>query len=341
MKPASLAGVLLRSAAWQTAGVAGACVLIASLHAQNDGLWFQGDAPRHAATGFFWWDLLTAHPSDPVRFTLSYYARYPVINPVAYPPLFFLVEAVLLGGFGASPHVVRLVVIGFAGLAGLYTLAWGRRWIAPEAGWAGSILLLTPGVVLWANVILLNVPAMALGMACLYHCRRWLETATRKELLRSAIAGLAAAITYYPQLAVFGVCLVWTVARASSRQILSIRSTWPWAATIVCLLGGLALATVTLVPFYLWKHTAPSVALLLRIETWTYYWQALPELTGFVPLLVGLAGCAAAICTARWRAEAAFLASWIAIVMIGFSMLPVRDLRYILLVVPASSCQRF
>jgi hypothetical protein len=335
VRPGGLAAILLRSAACQTAGVVCACVLIASLHAQNDGLWFQGDAPRHAANGFFFWDLLKAHPNDPVRYTLSYYARYPVINPVAYPPLFYLLEAVVLGGFSAPPQAVRLVVIGFAGLAGFYTLAWGRRWIAPEAGWAGPILLLTPAIVLWANVILLNLPAMALSMACLYHCRRWLETSTRTQLIGSQIAAFAALLTYYPQLSVFGVCLVWTLARTPSRQVFSIRSAWPWAVAIACLLGVVVAATVMLVPFYLWKHTAPSVALLLRIDTWTYYWQALPELQGRALLLTGLAGCAVALCSSRWRVEGAFLASWIMVVMIGFSILPVRDVRYILLVVPA------
>src|SRR5262249_44688640 len=63
------------------------------LHRQNDGLWFQGDSPRHAANGLFWADLGAARTWKWREFALRYYARYPVINPIAYPPLFYLLEA--------------------------------------------------------------------------------------------------------------------------------------------------------------------------------------------------------------------------------------------------------
>ena len=39
----------------QLAGVGVALLVVASWHWANDGLWFQGDAPRHAVTGLFLW----------------------------------------------------------------------------------------------------------------------------------------------------------------------------------------------------------------------------------------------------------------------------------------------
>jgi len=65
-----------------------ALLIVAALNRQSDGLWFQGDAPRHAANGLFWWDLLTALPRDPIEYAVRYYARYPVIAPATYPPFF-------------------------------------------------------------------------------------------------------------------------------------------------------------------------------------------------------------------------------------------------------------
>ena len=49
---ASLVGTI-ESARLQAIAVIAATILIGTWHWQNDGLWFQGDAPRHAATGFF------------------------------------------------------------------------------------------------------------------------------------------------------------------------------------------------------------------------------------------------------------------------------------------------
>src|SRR5262245_2009084 len=74
---------------WQVASLLLVWLYIYLLHLSNDGLWFQGDSPRHAANGLFWWDFLSRSPFHPVKFGMSYYARYPVIQPVAYPPLFY------------------------------------------------------------------------------------------------------------------------------------------------------------------------------------------------------------------------------------------------------------
>ena len=164
---------LLRSRAAQAGGALLSVALIAALHAANDGLWFQGDSPRHAANGLFWWDLVRALPSDPVGYTLSYYARYPVIAPVTYPPLFYAIEGLVFGMTGASPFAAKALVLLFAAAAALYTAAWARRWIDPAAGWAGVMLPCLPGMVVWSNAVMLNVPATALGLACLYHFRRW------------------------------------------------------------------------------------------------------------------------------------------------------------------------
>jgi hypothetical protein len=330
-----VAGVLLRSAACQAVGVAGVCVLIASLHAHNDGLWFQGDAPRHAANGLFWWDLLTAVPADPAKFALSYYARYPAINPVAYPPFFYLVEALMLGALGTTTYAVRMAVVGFAALSAIYTQAWARRWIALEAGWAGVFVLLAPGIVLWANAILPNIPAMAMSMALLYHFRQWLETSSRTQLILAGMAGLAVVLTYYLAVVVIGVCLVWSLGHARWRNVARWGLVWAWAAAIAVVFGALWVVTAILIPLYLSKHTVPTPTFLLRPATWTYYWRALPELTGLASLIIGLGGLAAAFRTPRWRTEAALLSSWIAVVIFGYSILPARDVRYILLSVPA------
>ena len=80
------------SVLWQVLVVLLAVLYIGALHLGNDGLWPQGDAPRHATNGIFWWDYLASFPANPVEFTLRYYAGYPAINPIGYPPVFYLLE---------------------------------------------------------------------------------------------------------------------------------------------------------------------------------------------------------------------------------------------------------
>lgn len=131
-----------RSVLWQVLLILLALLYVASLHWSNDGLWYQGDSPRHAANGLFWWDFLASFPVNPVKFTLSYYARYPVIHPTGYPPLFYLIEGAAFRLLGPSPYVAKGLVLAFALFAALYVAAWLRRWVSEEAGWFGALLIL-------------------------------------------------------------------------------------------------------------------------------------------------------------------------------------------------------
>jgi hypothetical protein len=61
-----------QSLLWQVLGLLLVWIALVVLHWQNDGLWPQGDAARHAANGLFWRDFLAALPVPPVPFALSY-----------------------------------------------------------------------------------------------------------------------------------------------------------------------------------------------------------------------------------------------------------------------------
>src|SRR5437867_1776123 len=87
----------------QCAAIIVAWLYVVLLHTGNDGLWYVGDAARHAINGLFWWDLLASAPSDPKDFALRYYARYPTISPVSYPPFFYALEGIGYRLIGASP----------------------------------------------------------------------------------------------------------------------------------------------------------------------------------------------------------------------------------------------
>ncbi len=323
---------LLRSRVCQALAVALAVFLVAALHARNDGLWFQGDAPRHAANGLFWWDLLSAMPADPVTYTVRYYARYPVIAPATYPPLFYVLEGFVFAVAGPSPYAARFLVLLFAAIAGLYTMAWARRWIGPGAGWAGAFLAFLPGIVTWSNAVMLNIPATALGMACLYHFRRWFEAPGRKQRVAAIVSFIALALTYYQGASVVLVGLAWAVLMRRDSPVKAIRLPY------LLIAGALAIVPLAvalfLAPVQMARHL-PGLAQLGTATTWMFYWRALPGVVGSVALALGAIGIASGLLAPRWRAEAGYLAAWIGALVIGFSLLPAKNPRYILLVAPA------
>jgi len=324
-------GMCVRSRACQVAVVALAFLTIAALHRQNDGLWFQGDSPRHAMNGLFWWDLLTTLPRDPVEFAVRYYARYPAINPATYPPLFYFVEGLTFAAFGPSPQVAKFIVLLFGVMAGVYTMAWARRWIGPVAGWAGPFLAFMPGIVLWTNSVMLNIPAAALGLAVLYHFRRWSETARVTQLVLTLLFAAAVVLTYYQGGIVLCICAGWAALRWREFR-LNRRALWI-AAGALCAIAPVAIA-ITLAPVQTARHL-PTLALLTRSNTWTFYWTTLPDVTGRPALVAGVAGLIAGFFTARWRTDAAYLAIWITALIVGLSLLPAKDPRYVLLAAPA------
>ena len=325
-------GGWLRSSHIQTLATLLAFLLIAGLHASNDGLWFQGDAPRHAANGFFWWDLIGKQILNPMAFALSYYARYPVINPVTYPPLFYLLEGLAFHSISPSPVVAKCLVFSFGVLAGFYTLAWARRWMGAAAGWAGALLALTPGVVIWTNAVMLNIPAMALGMACLYHFRSSLESRSKKQFLAALIFAAAVVLTYYPGAIVVCVCFVWELLFRCNLTRWRDKAKWAAAALGVAFIP-LAIA-VRLAPVLSARYL-PGIANLMNPRSWTFYLTKLPSVTGVLVLVLGITGFSAGCLVDRWQREAAYIGSWIATPILALALVPARDSRYILLLAPA------
>jgi glycosyltransferase involved in cell wall biosynthesis len=336
------AGTGGKSLAAQAAGWRGSWILqsivlilaflfVAAVHRNNDGLWFQGDAPRHAANGLFWYDLIAARPASFTDFAVRYYARYPIINPVAYPPLFYIVEGLAFRGFGPSPYVAKYLILALSIMAGFYTMAWARRWLGQGAGWAGAFLAFVPGFVIWTNTVMLNIPATALGLACLYHWRRWYDSSKRRDVILAACFAAAAVLTYYQAGIAIAICLAWTpMLRAAGETGKQTR--YAVTATALFATGPVVLAAAV-APIFVTRNL-PGLRALLNLQTWTFYPASLPALLG-PALALGLIGVAAGFGSAVWRKEAKLVAAWIATPVAVFSFLPAKDPRYVLLIVPA------
>jgi hypothetical protein len=318
---------------WQVAVAIGSWCSVVALHRGNSGLWYQGDSPTHALNGLFWWDFLSHIPVNPVRFALGYYGRYPAISPIAYPPVFYLLEALCYRIFGVSPFVAKGLVLVFALLGCFYLMAWLRRWISPAAGWGAVLFLLLPAMVLWSNAVMLNVPCTVLGLAALYHWRRWLDDVATRQIYWSAGYALLAVFTYLPTMVVVLVFFGWAVAE-KKLQIFGIRRLWivagvcaalilPWAHLVSKWDAGYKQVSLYQGEYPYWKFAS-----------WVYYMKQIPSMLTLPVVILGLIALLLALVMKRWRREISLAVIWFVVCYAWFSVFSVKEARYVLLLVP-------
>ncbi len=322
-----------RSAAWQALGVLLAWLYVVILHLDNDGLWYQGDAPRHAANGLFWWDLLTNLPLDPMGFALGYYARYPVINPIVYPPAFYLAEGAAFSLLGPSPLVAKGLVAVLALGASLYAAAWMRRWIAQEAGWGGALLILQPGMILWATAVMLNVPSMAVGLAALYHARRWLDAPDSRHIYPAVGVAVLAILTYYPGGIVVPIIAAWILAERRWQALGTRRALLLAGLSVVALLPS-TLVVLWYDPVHLAVVSQAHRRPMWTLSKWTWYLMQAPQFFGTWLLLLAGLGIVLGIGNRHWRRETKLILIWVTVCYLGFSFILVREERFVLLLGP-------
>ena len=324
-------GWVLSQSAWQIISLLVVWIYLWSLQLDNDGLWYRGDAARHALNGFFWIDYLRDFTWDAKGYALSYYARFPAIDPASRPPLFYLLEGVAFTLLGPSPYVAKGLVLCFSLLATIYLWAWLRRWISEEAGWAAGLFLLLPGVTRWSHAIMLNVPALAFSIAALYHTRCWLEDSkgSMRDFWLATVLTLLAILTYYTAgVVVFAVagCVMFHRGLGKlfgSKKILSI-----------------VVTTVMLLPFawliVRWAPTplswvVPNPVNIVKLSSWTFYPNQVLGLCNLHLLVLAIIGAGTCLWNRRWRHEVISLGIWIFSLYIPLSLLEAKELRYALL----------
>jgi hypothetical protein len=319
-----------RALFWQFLLIVIVWAYLAQLHFHNDGLWYQGDAPRHLTNGLFWLDMLIDLPGNPKEYALSYYARYPVIHPTAHPPAFYVLEGLAFAVFGASPYVAKGLILVFALAASLYLLAWLRR-IVPEAGWTAPLFLLQPGVILWSHTVMLNIPSVAIGLAALWHLRRWLDAPHSAHVYPALILTFVGILTYLTTGAVVAVFLAWFIAERPW-AILKDRRAWLLTAVLGLLLVPWALVVYRWAPVHVASVFTTNKP--WNPHRWTYYLNALPEL--FSPLLLGLAmvGVVLGLVGAAQRRETKTVVIWTVASYLAYSYIIVREPRYVLVLGP-------
>src|SRR5690606_13032157 len=115
---------------WTAALVLLPVVVMLYLTAPRGGAFWWSDAARHALNAAFVTDLLRDMPfGDPVGYAYRYYAQYPALTILFYPPLLYAITAPFFMLLGVS-HEVALGVVFLHYIAfGLGCWRLARYWV--------------------------------------------------------------------------------------------------------------------------------------------------------------------------------------------------------------------
>jgi hypothetical protein len=290
------------------------------------------DETVHAASGLyvasFFHDLPLRHP---VQYTYRYYAQYPSLGVVMYPPAFYVIEGVAFLVLGPSVVTARLTMM-FLALLGLYF--WFRlvNELEDEYTAAFSTLLLAvlPSVLQYEKTVMLDIPLMVFCVAASYFWIVYLRRGATRHLYWFATFLCLAFLTKHHAVYLFPWCLITLIVEKKWDRIMN----WRAAATA-------AVCFVIVAPVYI-LQIAMNASLAQNLKgtsanatmQWGYYLSVLPELIGWKALILSLIGIAVYLWRGK-RENAVLMLAWIASCYVIFTLIRHKEARYIIYWVPA------
>ncbi|MGZ8219342.1 glycosyltransferase family 39 protein [Methylomagnum sp.] len=316
----------------------GAVGLLFATAPQNGDFWWS-DAPRHALNGVFLLDVFRALPfADPAGFAKAWYAQYPALSILFYPPLFALTEVPVYGLFGISHFSAQLTVaLHEAALAaGLFLLA--RRCFSPGQAFAATLLFISfHEMASWGRQVMLEIPVYAWLVWTAVFYLDYLDTRRPKYLYGLALLALGA--LYTKQTAVFLVAgLAGLLVYETGGRILRDPRLLLTAAVFTLALIPLAVLTLKFGQTNLNAGTGENSGELSRLSwaNWTYYIEQLPTQLGWpalgLALLYPLARRFGPDRPLLPPAVERLLAVWLVAGYLFFSLIALKEPRHSLLI---------
>ncbi len=290
------------------------------------------DEAHHAFTGLYFADFLSDLPlTHPVKYTYQYYAQYPALGLVHWPPFFHFVEGMVFLVLGPSVVTARLTVLLFT-LVGLYF--WFKLVSELRDEWTAAIstalLALLPSLLLYEKAVMLEVPSLALCIAASYFWIQYLRQGLGRSLYWFAFFASLALLTKQQSIYLATFCLFTVLAERKRRLVPNLHMLR--AVGICLLLAG---------PFYAlafavhWQTIAVSVfkRAVHGANPYLYYWLQLPDQLGLPLLLLSALGIASCWWWGKRESELPMLL-WIAACYLTSTFIAGKEPRYILYWLP-------
>jgi Dolichyl-phosphate-mannose-protein mannosyltransferase/Alg9-like mannosyltransferase family len=290
------------------------------------------DETVHASTGLYIASFLHDLPlRHPVQYTYRYYAQYPSLGIVMYPPAFYAVEGITFLLFGPSVVTARLTIILFALLGSFF---WFRLVDELEDEYTAALstvlLAFMPSVLNYEKTVMLDIPLMSFCIAASYFWVVYLRRGLPRHLYWFAAFLSLAFLTKHHAIYLLLWCPITLIAQKKWDRILK------WRVVVVG-----AVSFVVVAPVYI-LQILMNASLALDVQGtsanmgmgWSYYWLKLPELIGWDAVVLSAAG----IVIYLWRGKrdnSVIMLSWILACYIVFTLIRHKEARYIIYWVPA------
>jgi hypothetical protein len=184
---------------------------------------------------------------------------------------------------------------------------------------------------------MLNVPAMTLGLATLYHGRQLLDAPRSRQLYLTAAFGVVAILTYLTTAVILLVLLLAWIIIERCGDIFRQPRAWLVMSLAALTLAPWAVVTLKWAPVHVGMVSGSAFGASLSVaapQRWLFYLVGLPELFSHWVLGLGALGVVAGLCEHRWRREVRLSLVWLIVCYIAYSLIAARELRYVLLLGP-------
>lgn len=284
------------------------------------------DEAQHAVTGLFVADFFRDHPfRHPVQYAFRYYAQYPAVGIVHWPPLFYLFEGWSFLLLGPTVFAARFTILLFVVLL-LY------QWFRLVEDWQDSYtaaictaaLGLLPIILLFEKTVMLEIPSLALSIGAIRYWMRYLEQSDKASLYKAGLWLSAALMCKQTSVFLFPFFLMSLVVTGQWRRI-RLRE----ALIAGGIVGVLATPFLTLMLIVQAKSVASDLG-LHRLAGWTrliFYSQTLPIYFPHLLLVFALAGLALAF---RWDTpkRTTIMCCWVLSGYLTVSWFGQREVRF-------------
>ncbi len=306
-------------------------LLFSQTQTQGAFSWFESS--RNAMSGAFVRDLILAMPfGDPVGWAEAYYAQYPSLVVLFYPPMLHVVLGLAFIPLGVSHLSAMIVVFAFyfAMILGLYTL--GRRFFGPLAA-AGVALAysMSPEVAQWGRQVLLEVPMMAFLVWCAVFGLRFMDSQKPMDLYFMAFFGLGS--LYTKQTGAFVILLLGLFFLVTHGKSL-LRKRYFWATAVVSVVALIPLAVIQL-KFGTFNATVasghPDGVSGFSFEGLSWYLVRLPGSLGWwvvAPAIAFLLYSLTRLFRAPLSRDAAFIVLWFMAAFLFFTIIDLKETRH-------------
>ncbi|HZW91366.1 MAG TPA: glycosyltransferase family 39 protein [Candidatus Eremiobacteraceae bacterium] len=304
-------------------------IIVRGIHAGEFS--YNVDETEHAVTGLYAAALMQDHPAHPIDYTYQFYAQYPAIAVIHWPPLFYGFEGLSFLLLGANVVAARLTILAFA-LLGL--TAWFEMVRDLQDEWtaalATALLAMLPTMLLFEKTVMLEIPCLSLCVAASGCWTKYLLYQKKSTLFWFVGFASAALLTKQNSVYLPLFCLASAIAVGSWRLLVTPRVLW--SVVGVALIAG---------PYYFlayrthWQTTAMNLAdnEVSGLAGAMFYLKSLPGQLGWTMLALSLLGL---VTSPRWdrRKITLLMLSWIGACYVTFTLIGLKDARHTLYWLP-------